>query len=104
LVGEQIQAGTYSAQTRSGCYWERRRNFQGTLSAIIANDFVDAGGRRRVTIRSSDEGFLTDDECGTWTRDPGLAPFSEEFDDGVPQSPASIEEALERHRATSGHR
>ncbi len=34
----------------------------------IANDFVDTAGQQFVTISASDEGFETDDECGTWER------------------------------------
>lgn len=69
LVGSQVTPGTYRATTSDGCYWERLRNFTGELSGIIANDFVGGGGVRRVTIRSSDVGFHTDEDCGTWTRE-----------------------------------
>lgn len=67
LVGTQISAGTYRASVSSGCYWERLRNFSGTLSAVIANDFVSSGGSQLVTISSGDVGFNTDGDCGTWT-------------------------------------
>jgi hypothetical protein len=68
LVGTQISAGTYTAATRAGCYWERLRDFSGNLSGILANDFVSGGGTRIVSIAGSDAGFGGDDECGTWTR------------------------------------
>ncbi len=67
-VGTQITPGTYRASVRSGCYWERLRNFQGVLASIISNDFVASGGTRYVTIRPGDVGFQSDGDCGTWTR------------------------------------
>ena len=74
LVGDQLTAGTYTSNVQDGCYWERVRNFQGTISAVIANDFVGTGGPRSVTIRSSDVGFYTEEKCGTWTNTgPGSA-------------------------------
>ena len=48
LVGSQINPGTYRANVASGCYWERMRHFQGTLSGIIANDFVSSAGQQLV--------------------------------------------------------
>lgn len=72
LVGEQIQPGTYSATVSAGCYWERREDFTGELSGIIANDFVSDAGNQLVEIKASDEGFQTDDDCGTWTRVSGV--------------------------------
>ena len=74
LVGTQIQPGTYRASVQSGCYWERLRNFQGTVSAsVIANDFVSTPGQRLVTISASDAGFSTDDSCGTWSLVQGVS-------------------------------
>jgi hypothetical protein len=68
LVGAQVTPGTYMANAAYGCYWERRRNFTGELSAIIANDFRSYAGPVFVTLYASDAGFLTDADCGTWTR------------------------------------
>jgi hypothetical protein len=51
-----------------GCYWERLRNFDGTLSAIIDNDFVDTPGVRYIQVSAGDVGFNTDGDCGTWQR------------------------------------
>ena len=51
-----------------GCYWERLRNFDGTLSAIIDNDFVDTPGVQYVQVSAGDVGFNTDGDCGTWQR------------------------------------
>lgn len=96
LVGSQVSPGTYRADARAGCYWERLRNFEGVLASIIANDFVSAGGSQLVEIRASDVGFNTDDDCGTWTRAtltlrPGL---------GGEISPAQIQRNWHRERAT----
>jgi hypothetical protein len=68
LVGQQLSPGTYRAQTASGCYWERLRDFSGTIDGIVANDFVSGGGQQLVTIRSEDVGFDSDQDCGTWVR------------------------------------
>ena len=77
LVGSQIPAGQYQVNASSGCYWERLRGFSGRISDTIANDFVAGGGRQIITILSSDEGFYTDDDCGTWTRRTGFSSTAE---------------------------
>ena len=84
LVGSQARSGTYRASTSSGCYWERLRNFSNTIGGVIANDFVSGGGSRIVSIRSSDAGFSTDDECGPWTRSSGLEPGNSRSDSTRP--------------------
>jgi hypothetical protein len=38
------------------------------LSSIIANNFISGGGTVFVQISASDAGFLSDADCGTWTR------------------------------------
>ena len=68
VVGANIVSGTYAANAAAGCYWERVTSFDGTLSAVIANDFISSAGTQIVTINPSDVGFSTDDDCGTWTR------------------------------------
>jgi hypothetical protein len=68
VVGAQLTPGTYQANVAYGCYWERLRDFSNELSGVIDNDFVSTPGTRSVTIRSSDTGFRSDDECNTWTR------------------------------------
>lgn len=72
LVNVQITPGTYRANVSSGCYWERLRDFTGSLSGVIANDFVSSAGSQLVSIRASDTGFSNDGDCGTWTRVSGL--------------------------------
>jgi hypothetical protein len=76
LVGAQITPGTYRANAKSGCYWERVRNFGGLTSAIIANDFVSSAGNQLVSISATDVGFSTDADCGVWTRVSGQAALS----------------------------
>ena len=98
LVGAQVSAGTYTADVRDGCYWERQRNFQGTTSSVIANDFADTGGARSVTIRSSDVGFYTDDDCGTWTRTGSVGQHSLDEDSSL----SSIEGNRRRARDKKG--
>jgi len=68
LVGAQISSGTYQATASAGCYWERLRDFTGSLSAIIANDFVSGAGPQLVSIAPGDIGFTTNSSCGTWIR------------------------------------
>jgi hypothetical protein len=66
VVGSDIAPGTYVAQAQDGCYWERRRDFTGNSSAIIANDFLSGPQTAIVTIAPTDVGFHTDADCGTW--------------------------------------
>ena len=68
LVGNQVAPGTYQANANYGCCWERDRNFSGSLSGIIANNFVASAGRQLVSIAASDAGFNTDGDCGVSTR------------------------------------
>lgn len=101
LVGSQISAGTYTAATRAGCYWQRLRDFSGGIGSILANDFVSAGGTRIVSIAGSDVGFSGDDDCGTWTRSSasvGNATSSESSVTRRSQSVAEIEERWNMNR------
>jgi hypothetical protein len=68
LVGGQITPGIYTTNAQAGCYWERLRDFRGTLDSIIANDFVSGAGQQAVVISATDVGFSSDSDCGTWTR------------------------------------
>jgi hypothetical protein len=68
VVGSNIYSSTYSASAAGGCYWERVTSFDGTLSSIIANDFVGSAGTQYVTINPGDVGFSTDGDCGVWTK------------------------------------
>lgn len=98
LVGSQIAPGRYRTQARSGCYWERVRNFQGTLSAVIDNEFVGSAGQQIVDIRSSDAGFHNDEDCGTWTRISSLTDSpTEERQESIP---SQIEANWQRRRRT----
>jgi hypothetical protein len=68
VVGDTILPGTYTTNALSGCYWERQASFDGTLSAIIANDFISTPQTLFVAISASDVGFFNDADCGTWLR------------------------------------
>lgn len=71
IVGAQITPGTYRAENSvQGCYWQRVSDFTGAGTSIIANAFVTSPGVQLVTITSTDAGFSTTPECGTWTRVP----------------------------------
>lgn len=94
LVGGQVAAGTYQINAGASCYWERVRDFQGGVRSIIANEFIAAGGPALVTISSSDVGFTTDGDCGTWTR----STTGRVAEMRVP-TPEQIEEAWRAHRA-----
>jgi len=68
LVGTQIVPGIYRASAGAGCYWERLNRFTGEGTDVIANLFVSSAGTQLVTIAATDVGFLTNDECGEWSR------------------------------------
>jgi len=94
LVGSQVAPGTYRVNARSGCYWERLRAFEGTLSSVIDNKFVADASQQLVTIASSDVGFHNDGDCGTWAvGDAGAQPYR------AGASGLSIAEAFARHKA-----
>jgi hypothetical protein len=100
LVGSQISPGVYRTVANAGCYWERKRSFLGTLSDIIANDFMGSGGQALVDIRASDLGFQADDECGpAWVRQSVT-----DVDGGVvlEPSPSTIEMNRARYRSKIG--
>lgn len=91
LVGNQISPGTYSVTAGSGCYWERLRGFSGESSEIIANEFVNSLGNELVSIASSDAGFNTDGDCGTWTRIDSVETARDDEMGTGNQSPTEIE-------------
>lgn len=69
IVGAQITPGTYrAANSIQGCYWQRVSSFTGGADATIASAFVTSPGVQLVTIGSTDAGFSSNVECGTWTR------------------------------------
>jgi hypothetical protein len=69
VVGVQVAAGTYQAANAAvGCEWQRLSAFTGSPEAVIASAFVGTAGAQFVTIASTDAGFSTTAECGTWTR------------------------------------
>jgi len=54
----------------AGCYWERLSDFSRATTGIIQNQFFSSAATTSVTIASSDVGFDTSPECGTWTPSP----------------------------------
>jgi hypothetical protein len=89
LVGTQITPGTYRVSHGANCYWERVRNFEGTLDGVVANSFVSSPGSAVVTIANTDVGFDTDSDCGTWSPVFGLVATS--IDAGSRQTRGEIE-------------
>ena len=83
-------------------YGERMRHFQGTLDGIIANDFVSSAGQQLVEIRTSDAGFQSDNDCGTWTRVSSLTPALHDMNRR--QSFYEIESNWEMHHRKNGIR
>jgi hypothetical protein len=74
IVGVDIAAGTYRLRaTVSHCYWERLSGFGGTFSEILGNNNV-FNSTEIVTISSTDRGFYSSSDCGTWTND--LSPIT----------------------------
>lgn len=82
-VGSQIKPGTYVANAKFGCYWERRSKSGSSITGVIANDFVGYDGRVIVTISSSDKYFSTDADCGSWTKYVKLGKASSKAKDGT---------------------
>ena len=69
LVGTQVTAGTYRAASAAvGCEWQRLSAFTGGADAVIASAFSSSAGAQLVTIATTDVGFSSTAECGTWTR------------------------------------
>ena len=94
LVGQQIQAGEYVADVQSGCYWARLSGFGGELDDIVANDIHLAAGRQIISISSSDEGFYSNSNCGTWSRLGSGFSVSE----GAVSSPVTDSGTIDRNR------
>jgi hypothetical protein len=69
IVGAQITPGTYRTETAAqGCFWQRVSSFTGAGDAVLANGLATSAGPQLVTIASTDAGFSTNVECGTWSR------------------------------------
>ncbi len=71
-IPTDLLPGTYTAPGGPDCSWTRIKDFTGDLSAIIATSSdptkpFKPAFHPRVTIASTDAGFLTD-ICGGWTR------------------------------------
>jgi hypothetical protein len=71
VIGTQITPGTYRTDSSApACYWARLSNFGGGTEGIIANNLANSAGPQIVTIASTDVGFSSNVECGTWMRQP----------------------------------
>lgn len=69
VVGTQVAPGTYQAANAAvGCEWQRLNAFTGSGGAVVASAFVSTAAAQLVTIASTDVGFSSTAECGTWTR------------------------------------
>lgn len=103
-IGTDIRAGRYyTTPSRSGCYWERVSGFGGTIGEIIANNFVGfLGGQEIVDISSSDLGFTSDSDCGTWTQTPRTAPSAGRITPGRWLVGSQISSGTYRAAASSG--
>jgi hypothetical protein len=67
-VRSQVPQGKYRTKAAAGCHWERLSNFEGTPSGVVENGSAEGGGDIVVSIRSTDAGFVANDDCGTWKR------------------------------------
>ncbi len=77
LVNEEIVPGRYFTNPASDCYWERLSDTGGSLSDILANEFISFdSGQEIVDIASSDYAFKPDSKCGTWSQTLVAAPSS----------------------------
>jgi hypothetical protein len=67
-IPTDLLPGTYTAPGGPLCSWTRVSSFKGDNASIIASSGADRGLKNpRVTIASTDVGFLTD-ICGDWHR------------------------------------
>jgi hypothetical protein len=65
IVGTDMVPGTYRSSGGNNCYYERLRDFTGSMNSIIANG--NTNNQTIVTITPTDAGFQSQ-SCGTWTK------------------------------------
>jgi hypothetical protein len=65
-VNTQVKPGTYYANAKAGCYWERRSDAGTSEAGILGWDGRYAAGRAMVTILPTDKYFAFTAECGSW--------------------------------------
>ena len=71
LIGRDIAPGRYYTVPAYGCYWERQSGLGGSLSEILANDFIGFNAAQWIVdILASDLAFKTQSPCGTWSTSP----------------------------------
>ena len=79
LVGTDIASGRFFSDPVRGCFWQRLSGFGGTLSDVIANNFISHDALQEIVdILPSDLAFSTDADCRTWYDTPrgGASPTS----------------------------
>ncbi|MET8152732.1 hypothetical protein ACIBSW_20965 [Actinoplanes sp. NPDC049668] len=85
LVPADVKPGNYAVtvpEDSTGCYWQRSKNAEGDLDAILANDNVNAGAHVVLTIRKTDKAFTSND-CGEWKTAPTSGPKATTFGEGT---------------------
>jgi hypothetical protein len=84
-IGTDIASGRYFTDpSTDSCYWERLRGFSGTLSDVIANDFVGYNPMQYIVdLMPSDVAFKPDSDCGTWFKDSPRHPAQSTIPPGV---------------------
>lgn len=70
-VGTDMPAGRYYNDPVNGCRYQRVSGFGGTPSEVIFDRVIDFdAGQWIVDVVSTDAGFVTDANCGTWFTTP----------------------------------
>ncbi len=102
-MNTDIAPGRYYADPSSGCYWERQRATSGSLSDIIANEFLSYDATQWIVdILPSDVAFKTETACGTWFSTPRLGAQGPAIADGMWLVGAQIQPGTYRVNAGSG--
>ena len=71
LVGPDIPAGRYYSDPSRDCHFQRVRAFGGAPSDTIVDSIVSFdAGQWIVDLLSTDGGFVTDANCGSWFTTP----------------------------------
>lgn len=68
VVGEQIEAGTYSVESATGCTWTHASGFEHTAQEVLEVVPAEARPTELFTVTlGAGQRFSTHD-CGTWTK------------------------------------
>lgn len=66
LAADTIAPGTYKVAATVGgthCYVARLKDFDGTVSSILANELLQPGAMTRISVRRSDAGLQLRGDC-----------------------------------------